>query len=237
MKPIRLDKFLAEAGKGSRSQVKQALKQGLVTVNKAAAKTPEQKIDPETDEVSYDGELVSYTAFTYLMLNKPAGCVSATEDSREQTVLDLLGDGRRRGLFPVGRLDKDTEGLLLVTNDGGLAHRLLHPKKHVGKTYFARLAGEITPEMIRAFAEGMEIGDDKPTLPAVLTVLENGPVSEAEITIQEGRFHQVKRMAEAAGSRVLYLKRLSMGPLRLDPALAPGQYRPLTEKEKKALGV
>lgn len=238
MKQIRLDKFLADMGFGSRSQVKQALKQGLVQVNGAVIRAPERKIAPETDEVVCAGRPVEYAAFVYYMLNKPAGYVSATEDSRERTVLELIEeDGRRRGLFPAGRLDKDTEGLLLLTNDGELAHRLLHPRKHVDKIYYARLEGEVTPDMVRAFAGGLDIGDEKPALPARLTVIKSGPVSEVEITLREGRFHQVKRMAEAVGSRVLYLKRLSMGPLRLDLGLAPGQYRPLTGEEQKALGV
>lgn len=235
MKEIRLDKFLADMGKGSRSQVKQALKKGLVKVNGAAVKAPEQKIDPQTDQVSYDGELVSYQRFAYYMLNKPAGVVSATEDRKERTVLDLLGGEKASGLFPVGRLDKDTEGLLLITNDGALAHRLLHPGKHVDKTYYAKLAGEVTPDMVRAFAQGLSIGDEKPTLPARLVVLESGAVSTVEITICEGRFHQIKRMAKAVGTEVLYLKRLAMGPLRLDPALAGGQYRALSETEKEQL--
>lgn len=235
MKPIRLDKFLADMGRGTRSQVKQALKKGLVQVNGTAARAPEQKIDPETDRVLYDGEEVVYFAFAYYMLNKPAGCVSATEDPREKTVLDLITEHSRKDLFPVGRLDKDTEGLLLITNDGALAHRLLHPKKHVDKVYYAKLCGEVTPEMIRVFEEGLDIGDEKLTLPAKLAVLKNGPVSEVEITIREGRFHQIKRMAEAVGTKVLYLKRLSMGTLRLDPVLLPGQYRTLTEEERKEL--
>ena len=156
------------------------------------------------------------------MLNKPAGVVSATEDRKERTVLDLLGGEKAGGLFPVGRLDKDTEGLLLITNDGALAHRLLHPGKHVDKTYYAKLAGEVTPDMVRAFAQGLSIGDEKPTLPARLVVLESGAVSTVEITICEGRFHQIKRMAKAVGTEVLYLKRLAMGPLRLDRTLPAG---------------
>ncbi len=235
MKTIRLDKFLADMGKGSRSQVKQALKQGMVTVNGAAAQSPEQKIDPQTDQILYDKKPVTYQRFAYYMLNKPAGVISATEDRKERTVLDLLGSDKPSGLFPAGRLDKDTEGLLLLTNDGALAHRLLHPKKHVDKTYYAKLEGSITAEMIEAFANGLSIGDEAPTLPARLTVLTNGPVSTVEITIHEGRYHQIKRMAEAVGTKVLYLKRLSMGPLRLDPTLGPGQYRALTEEEKAQL--
>lgn len=237
MKAMRLDKYLAEMGKGTRSQLKQDLKRGLVTVNGQVEKSADRKVDPAVDRVTYAGEDVSYVAYEYYMLHKPAGCVSATEDRREQTVLDLITERSRDDLFPVGRLDKDTEGLLLITNDGDLAHRLLHPKKHVDKTYLARIRGKATQEMVDAFAQGLDIGDDKPTLPALLEIVSVGEESEVKITIREGRFHQVKRMAEAVGSQVLYLKRLTMGPLQLDETLALGEYRPLTEEEKRALGV
>ena len=237
MKAMRLDKYLAEMGKGTRSQLKQDLKRGLVTVNGQVEKSADRKVDPAVDRVTYAGEDVSYVAYEYYMLHKPAGCVSATEDRREQTVLDLITERSRDDLFPVGRLDKDTEGLLLITNDGDLAHRLLHPKKHVDKTYLARIRGKATQEMVDAFAQGLDIGDDKPTLPALLEIVSVGEESEVKITIREGRFHQVKRMAEAVGSEVLYLKRLTMGPLQLDETLALGEYRPLTEEEKRALGV
>ena len=262
MKPMRLDKYLAEMGKGTRSQLKQDVKRGLVTVNGQVEKSADRKVDPAVDRVTYAGDNVSYVAYEYYMLHKPAGCISATEDRREQTVLDLITDRSRNDLFPVGRLDKDTEGLLLITNDGDLAHRLLHPKKHVDKTYFARIRGNATQEMVEAFAQGLDIGDDKPTLPAQLEILSVGgtatvrmtaedttegqtagsgmmtvETSEVKITIREGRFHQIKRMMEAVGSEVLYLKRLTMGPLQLDDQLALGEYRPLTEEEKRALGV
>lgn len=237
MKAMRLDKYLAEMGKGTRSQLKQDLKRGLVTVNGQVEKSADRKVDPAVDRVTYAGEDVSYVAYEYYMLHKPAGCVSATEDRREQTVLDLITERSRDDLFPVGRLDKDTEGLLLITNDGDLAHRLLHPKKHVDKTYLARIRGKATQEMVDAFAQGLDIGDDKPTLPALLEIVSVGEESEVKITIREGRFHQVKRMAEAVGSEVLYLKRLTMGPLQLDETLALGEYRPLTEEEKRSLGV
>ena len=166
------------------------------------------------------------------MLHKPAGVVSATEDNREKTVLDLVRpEDRKNGLFPVGRLDKDTEGLLLLTDDGELAHRLLSPKKHVDKTYYAKIDGQVTEEHVKQFREGLDIGDEKKTLPAVLTILLSGPVSEIEVTIHEGRFHQIKRMFEAVGCKVTYLKRLSMGSLVLDETLPPEEYRPLTEAE------
>ena len=236
MSMLRLDKFLADMGKGTRSELKRELKKGLVTVNGKTEKSPERKIDPETDQVAYRGEPVCYEKFFYYMLNKPPGFVSATEDRRERTVMELMKGASGKGLFPVGRLDKDTEGLLLITNDGELAHRLLHPGRHVDKVYMAELAGPVTEEMIRLFAEGLDIGDDKPALPARLVVLENGPRARTEITICEGRYHQVKRMAEAVGSRVLSLKRLSMGPLKLDENLPAGHFRPLTQEERQELG-
>ena len=169
------------------------------------------------------------------MLHKPAGCVCATEDRKEKTVLSLVPEEYRKDLFPVGRLDKDTEGLLLLTNDGDLAHRLLAPKKHVDKTYYAKIEGQVTEQDVEAFREGIDIGDDKLTMPAVLEILHSSDISEIQVTIQEGRFHQIKRMFEAVGKKVLYLKRLTMGPLHLDPLLGPGEIRPLTEEEVKAL--
>lgn len=231
---MRLDKFLCETGMGTRSEVKNLIKKGLVTVNGEVAKKPELKMEEEKDRVCCQGRPVRYTALEYIMLYKPAGTLSATEDQRQKTVLDLLGeDVLRRDLFPVGRLDKDTEGLLLLTNDGTLAHRLLSPKKHVDKTYFARVEGRMPLDAAAKFAEGMDIGDEKPTLPARLEILKAGDSeSEVKITLHEGRFHQVKRMCEAVGCPVIYLKRLSMGPLVLDEHLSPGQYRRLTEEEK-----
>jgi 16S rRNA pseudouridine516 synthase len=236
MKPVRLDKFLADAGLGTRSEVKNLLKKRCVLVNGAVCIRPEQKITAE-DEVLCQGQPISKKGFSYYMLHKPAGVVSATEDGRDRTVLDLLRDQGIpvKDLFPVGRLDKDTEGLLLITDDGALAHRLLSPRRHVDKTYFVRAAGELTEADLKAMEDGLDIGDEKPTLPARLKILSAGPVSEAELTIQEGRFHQVKRMFLARGKEVLYLKRLSMGSLRLDPDLAPGRVRPLTEAELSGL--
>lgn len=237
MKKMRLDKYLAEMGKGTRSQIRQDIRMGRIRVDGQTAVSAELKVEPGVTQVVYDGEPVAYVQYEYYMLNKPAGVVSATEDRHDVTVLDLIKDRKREDLFPVGRLDKDTEGLLLITNDGALAHRLLHPKKHVDKTYFARLKGPVTDKMVQDFEAGLDIGDEKPTLPAILTVLKNGETAEAEITIREGRFHQVKRMAEAVGSQVLYLKRLRMGSLCLDERLAPGEYRELTQEEIRRLGV
>ena len=233
---MRLDKYLCETGFGTRSQVKDLLKKGQVMVNGEVVKKPELKINETTDQIRCQGKKVSYQKNIYLMLHKPAGVVSATEDNREKTVLDLVRpEDRKNGLFPVGRLDKDTEGLLLLTDDGELAHRLLSPKKHVDKTYYAKIDGRVTEEHVKQFREGLDIGDEKKTLPAVLTILLSGPVSEIEVTIHEGRFHQIKRMFEAVGCKVTYLKRLSMGSLVLDETLPPEEYRPLTEAELEGL--
>lgn len=233
---MRLDKYLCETGFGTRSQVKDLLKKGQVMVNGEVVKKPELKINETTDQILCQGKKASYQKNIYLMLHKPTGVVSATEDNREKTVLDLVRpEDRKNGLFPVGRLDKDTEGLLLLTDDGELAHRLLSPKKHVDKTYYAKIDGQVTKEHIEQFREGLDIGDEKKTLPAVLTILLSGPVSEIEITIHEGRFHQIKRMFEAVGCKVTYLKRLSMGSLVLDETLPPEEYRPLTEAELEGL--
>lgn len=233
---MRLDKYLCETGFGTRSQVKDLLKKGQVMVNGEVVKKPELKINETTDQILCQGKKASYQKNIYLMLHKPAGVVSATEDNREKTVLDLVRpEDRKNGLFPVGRLDKDTEGLLLLTDDGELAHRLLSPKKHVDKTYYAKIDGQVTEEHVKQFREGLDIGDEKKTLPAVLTILLSGPVSEIEVTIHEGRFHQIKRMFEAVGCKVTYLKRLSMGSLVLDETLPLGEYRSLTEAELEGL--
>ena len=233
---MRLDKYLCETGFGTRSQVKDLLKKGQVMVNGEVVKKPELKINETTDQILCQGKKASYQKNIYLMLHKPAGVVSATEDNREKTVLDLVRpEDRKNGLFPVGRLDKDTEGLLLLTDDGELAHRLLSPKRHVDKTYYAKINGQVTEEHVKQFREGLDIGDEKKTLPAVLTILLSGPVSEIEVTIHEGRFHQIKRMFEAVGCKVTYLKRLSMGSLVLDETLPPEEYRPLTEAELEDL--
>lgn len=232
---LRLDKYLADLGVGTRSQVKQMIRKGMVTVNGEAAKKPEQKVDLQKDCVTVQGKKMEYVKNRYLLLHKPAGYVSATEDAREKTVLSLIPSELRKGLFPVGRLDKDTEGLLLLTNDGELAHRLLSPGKHVDKTYFARVLGEVTEKDREAFAEGVDIGDEKLTLPAKLKILRSGEESEILLTIHEGRFHQVKRMFEARGEKVVYLKRMSMGPLRLPDNLPKGEFRPLTEEELHSL--
>lgn len=231
MEKLRLDKLLANAGCGTRSQVKDLLKKGRVTVNGGVCKAGDIKIDTQRDEVALDGRPVSHTVFEYYMLHKAAGYVSATQDNVHPTVLDEIDSVKKKELFPVGRLDIDTEGLLLITNDGALAHRLLSPAKHVEKTYFARIRGNVTQEDAAAFASGLEIGEDKPTLPARLEILSAAEESEILVTICEGKFHQVKRMFAAVGKEVLYLKRISMGSLSLDAHLPKGAYRPLTEQE------
>ena len=231
---MRLDKFLCEMGVGTRSEVKACLKKGQVTVNGEIIKKPEVKIDENNDIICYLGQTLSYEAVQYFLLNKPAGCVTATRDNLSETVMSFLPENRRDDLFPVGRLDKDTEGLLLITNDGQLAHELLSPKKHVDKTYFAVIDGEVKEEHKQLFLEGLDIGDDEPTMPAKLEILKSGETSEIKLTIQEGRFHQVKRMFEAIGTKVTYLKRISMGPLSLGD-LQPGEVRVLTETELEQL--
>ena len=231
---MRLDKFLSEMGVGTRSEVKAYLKKGQVTLNGEIVKKPEVKIDENNDKVCYLGQVLSYEAVQYFLLNKPAGCVTATRDHLSDTVMSFLPENRRDDLFPVGRLDKDTEGLLLITNDGQLAHELLSPRKHVDKTYFAVIDGEVREEHKQLFQDGLNIGDEDLTLPAKLSILKSGETSEIELTIHEGRFHQVKRMFEAIGTKVIYLKRISMGPLTLGN-LQPGEVRVLTDEELDAL--
>lgn len=237
-KEMRLDKFLADMGKGTRSQVRDAVRKGRVQVNGETVKKPELKVRIPQDTVVLDKAAVSYVTMEYYMLNKPRGVVSATEDKKYQTVIDLIEDKSRKDLFPVGRLDMDTEGLLLITNDGALAHKLLAPKKHVDKLYEARCHGLVPDTAVKEFSEGLLLPDGLKCLPAVLEIVAKHPkesVTDIRLTIREGKFHQVKRMMEAVGCPVLSLKRLTMGPLILDEALKPGQYRPLTKKELELL--
>ncbi len=285
---VRLDKFLADAGAGTRSEVKEMIRKGRVTIGGEPARDPAMKVsvpgkavkgagqktdgsgkavretghgaDPGEDMVELDGVPVcAAPEYVYYLLNKPAGYVSATEDGRDKTVLELIPD-RAKGLFPVGRLDKDTVGLLLVTNDGQLAHRLLSPARHVDKTYYVETADPVTPEMARMLREGLDIGDDKKTLPAEVKIIEDKEAVQADLqnavcqpgmtgiqstntdaagclllTIREGRYHQVKRMMEAAGTRVTYLKRLSMGILCLPSGLHEGGCQELTEEQVQML--
>lgn len=233
---MRIDKMLANLGFGSRKEVKKLLKDGAVKVNEQVVKDAKEHVNPEKDTVTLNGEVVTYKEFIYLMMNKPNGVISATEDAVEQTVVDLLEiDDAVFAPFPVGRLDKDTEGLLILTNDGQLAHRLLSPKKHVPKTYFAVINQEVTEEDVARFKEGVILDDGYKTKEAHLNILKSGIRSDIELTITEGKFHQVKRMFEAVGKKVIYLQRISMGPLQLDETLELGQYRELTEAEVQRL--
>lgn len=229
---MRIDKLLANVGYGSRKEVKGLLKSGAVKVNEDVVKDAKQHVDPEADIVTVHGEQVRYKEFVYLMMNKPPGVLSATEDNSCETVIDLLElEDSVFEPFPVGRLDKDTEGLLLITNDGQLAHQLLSPKKHVPKTYFAVIEGEVTKADIEAFRKGVTLDDGYVTKPGELVILKSGLTSDIELTITEGKFHQVKRMFQAVDKRVMYLKRLSMGTLKLDEDLELGEYRELTDEE------
>lgn len=232
---IRLDKYLADLGFGTRTQVKELIRKGAVCVEGAVQKSPEYKLDEKQAKVSVNGVPCLYERYRYYLLHKPAGVISATEDKREKTVLSFLPKELRKDIFPVGRLDKDTTGLLLLTNDGELAHRLLSPGKHVEKTYLATLEKEVSEEDLRKLAEGVDIGEKKKTLPAHAEYEEDR--NHVLLTIQEGKFHQVKRMFEAVGNHVTALKRLSMGPLRLEGELKEGCYRTLTDRERELLAV
>jgi len=234
---LRLDKVLTHMGYGSRSEIKKYVKQGLIMVNDIRVKDSGLHVHPETDVILIDGEQVIYKEFIYVMLHKPPGVVSATEDNRDRTVLDLLAPELLAfEPFPVGRLDKDTEGLLLLTNDGKLSHELLSPKRHVPKTYLALVSGDVNGEDVEQFAKGVTLDDGYVTLPGELVILEqerqgDEVLSRIELTIHEGKFHQVKRMFESVGKKVLYLKRLRMGNLNLDASLKLGEYRELTVEE------
>ncbi len=230
MKKERLDKVLVHLGLGTRKEVKKLIRQGRIQVDGKVVSDVGMHLIPEQQKLAVDGEELYYQRWLYIMLHKPAGVVSATQDLRHQTVIDLLPPMWRKNVRPVGRLDIDTEGLLLLTNDGQLSHRLRSPKYGVEKEYYVRIQGTLTEDHVKQFAKGIQLTDFK-TLPARLKILSSGTESEALITIVEGKFHQVKRMVAAIGGRVTYLKRLRMGPLRLDKNLEPGEYRQLSEEE------
>ena len=234
---MRLDKCLADCGLGTRSEVKSLLKAKRITVNGKVVNNGKVQVNPETDEILFDGEKIQYEEFVYIMMNKPKGVVSATEDNLHKTVLDLIDPIYfKKGVFPVGRLDIDTHGLLLLTNDGELAHRLLSPKKHVTKIYQARVEGVMTDEDAAAFEKGIVLSDGTECMPARLDILSTAQdESIVQIHLKEGKFHQVKRMVKAFGKTVVDLQRLTMGPLKLDESLALGESRPLTEEELESL--
>ena len=230
----RMDKLLASTGLWSRKEVKELVRRGRVQVNGAVLDRVEDKADPDQDEIRVDGEVVDCSPYVYIMMNKPEGLLSATTDKKQKTVLDLLPEHlRRRGLFPVGRLDKDTVGFILLTDDGPMGHELLSPKKHVDKVYYARVEGRIDETDVAALAQGLVLEDGLHCLPADLAPV--GDASECRITLREGKYHQVKRMLAARGKPVTFLKRLSMGPLTLDEGLLPGEWRFLTREELLAL--
>ncbi|ECQ7358122.1 rRNA pseudouridine synthase [Listeria monocytogenes] len=226
---MRLDKLLSHTGFGSRKEVKPLLKSGAVVVNGTIQKDSKTQVNPDKDQITVHGTPVVYQEFVYFMLHKPQNVVSATEDNVSETVIDLLAqEDTLTDPFPVGRLDKDTEGLLIITNDGTLAHNLLSPKKHIDKTYYAKIDGDVTAADVEAFAAGIELDDGYTCKPASLEII---TPNEINVTIQEGKFHQVKRMFAARRKTVSYLKRISMGNLQLDESLELGEYRPLTEAE------
>ena len=229
MPQIRLDRFLSEQGLASRKELRDIIRMGRVTVDGSAVTSPERKIDPAVQNVQVDGRPISKERFHTFLMDKPLGLVCATEDPRERTVLDLLPpELRRMGLFPVGRLDKDTSGLLLLTNDGDFAHRVISPKSAVEKCYRARVSGELSEEDASAFREGLTLRDGTRCLPAKLEILEK---DLCLVRVQEGKYHQVRRMLASLGKPVLELRRISIGSLELDPRLSPGEWTELTQKD------
>jgi 16S rRNA pseudouridine516 synthase len=235
---LRLDKIISDMGFASLRDVKSLVKNGRVLIDGSVAASPDAKYDTALVRITVDGEAVLYRQFRYIMMNKPDGLICATEDKHERTVLELLDERtKRQELFTVGRLDKDTEGLLLLTNDGELTHMLLSPKKHVPKTYLAKIMGRVSEQDVEAFKMGVTLEDGYKTMASQLEILEGGIISLVEVTIYEGKFHQVKRMFQAVGKEVIYLKRISMGELKLDETLKPGDFRELNEKERKIIGI
>ena len=228
---MRLDKFLANMGIGTRNEVKQSLKKGYVKVNDKVNKSPKTQINPDEDIITVNGEKIIYIDKVYIMLNKPSDVVSATEDDKHQTVIDLIPEYKHLGIFPVGRLDKDTEGLLLITNDGQFNHNLMSPNKHVPKTYEVVSKNDVTQSDVERFKEGLELSDGL-LKPAQLEIIEN---RRSRVTIYEGKYHQVKRMFHAIENEVLELKRLKIANLALDENLKSGEYKLLSDKELKLL--
>ncbi|MDO5141485.1 MAG: pseudouridine synthase [Eubacteriales bacterium] len=231
MPQMRLDKLLTHLNCGSRKEVQALIRAGRVLVDGAALRDPAAKVDPDAAQVALDGQVQHYRAQRYYMLNKPAGVITASRDLRHDTVLDLFPEGERRGLFAVGRLDKDTEGLLLVTDDGALSHALMSPTRHVSKVYEATVEGTLAADAAARFAAGLTLRDGTVCRPATLAVMQTAPALRVRVTLQEGKYHQVKRMVAAVGGTVVALRRIALGGLTLDPALAPGAFRELTAAE------
>ncbi len=235
MAQSRLDRLLSASGKYTRSEAKDLIRKGKVTVNGVCVTKSDTKCEDDAD-ILVCGVSLNFREYHYIMLNKPAGVLSATEDRRDPVALELLSEQYRAlKLFPAGRLDKDAEGFLLLTNDGQLAHGLMSPRRHVDKCYYVRVSGKLDEEDCVAFMQGVIIDGDYTTMPAKLEIIASGEESEAKVTVQEGRFHQVKKMFLARSKKVLYLKRLSIAGVRLDETLNPGEYRPLTEEEEKQM--
>lgn len=236
MPQMRLDKMLTHLGCGSRREVGDLVRAGRVSVNQAVCKDPARKVDPDGDSIAFDGQVWKYAKHRYYMLNKPAGIITATHDARQKTVLDLFPEPLRRDLFAVGRLDRDTEGLLLLTTDGAFGHSLMKPGKHVGKQYEAVVEGQPVADAQQQFARGLTLADGTVCLPADLQILQIGnPISRVKVTLYEGKYHQVKRMLHEVGCVVLGLRRLQIGSLPLDCTLASGEFRELTAGELKLL--
>lgn len=232
---MRLDKFLKETGVCSRSDAKQLLKKGCIAINETIVKDPAYKVNELNDEVKYNDQIIKYELFVYIMLNKPAGVISATEDSKDTTVIDLIKEYKHKNLFPFGRLDKDSVGLLILSDDGKLYHELLSPKKHVDKKYFLRIRGFLNENDILKFKEGIILEDGYKCKSAKLEIVKSDEISECYATISEGKFHQLKRMFKMLDKEVIYLKRVSFGPLVLDEKLNEGEYRLLTQEEIELL--
>lgn len=226
---MRLDKFISDCGAASRREIKQMIKAGRVTLNGKTAAAPETKLDPESAVVAIDGTALKYEKNHYFMLNKPAGVLSATDDGKQKTVIDMFSpEHKRLGLFPVGRLDKDTTGLLLITDDGDFAHKVISPRSEIEKLYRAETTAPVDADDIAAFARGVTLADGTKCLPAGLELCSDG---SCLVTVMEGKYHQVKRMLASRGKPVTALKRIRIGALELDESLKPGEYRPLTADE------
>lgn len=232
---MRLDKFLSEMNIASRREIKESAKKGRIRVNNQIVKNADMKISVDLDKVFFDNKEIRYIEYEYFLMNKPKGVVSATKDNRDKTVIDLIKTNVRNDLFPVGRLDKDTEGLLVITNDGDMAHKLLSPSNHIRKIYYAKILGVVTDEDVEKFKKGLTLADKTVTKPADLKIIKSGDISEIELTIYEGKYHQVKRMFASVGKHVEFLKRICMGDLYLDDNLKTGEYRKMTDDELRRL--